>query len=95
MKYEVVVCQEGTLRLTGLLAVVIRLFEVESLGMEVSDSQGNIEQVDWDKGAIAVLAGGSNVRLSESGKLVCMFFTYKRRNTADDQANAGSKTTEP
>ena len=84
MRYEVVVCQQGTTRIRGFLAVVIRLFEVESLEMSVSDSQGNMEEVDWDKGAIAVLAGGSNVRLSKNGKLVSLILTYKRRNAGDD-----------
>jgi len=99
VQYELVVCQHGTLRLTGLLAVVIRLFEVDSLEMKVSDSRGNSEQVDWGKGAIAVLAGGSDVRLSKTGKLVCLFFTYKRRDEARDGAHnpddAGSKITKP
>jgi hypothetical protein len=39
-------CRQGILRLTDLLAVVIRLFEIESLEMRVSDSHGNIEKVD-------------------------------------------------
>ena len=103
MQYEVVVCWRGTLQIDGLLAVVIRLFEIDSLEMRVVDSRGNNEQVDWGKGAIAVLAGGSNVCLSKTGKLICLFFTYKRINKANDEANdaaydpdnAGSKITNP
>jgi hypothetical protein len=85
MQYEVVVWQQGTSHLKGLFAaVVIRLFEVETLEMRVSDPQGNVEEVDWDKGAIIVLAGGSSVRLSKNGKLVSIILTYKRRNAGDD-----------
>ena len=84
------------MRLTGYLAVVIRLFEVESLEIRVSDSHGNTEEVDWDEGAIAVLAGGSNVRLSKNGNLVCIFFTYKRRIAGNDpHDNAGPNITAP
>jgi hypothetical protein len=76
MKYELVVCQQGPSSLTGILtAVVIRLFEVKNLEMIVSDSQGNTEKVNWEKGDIAVLAGGCNVDLSGNGKLVCVFLT--------------------
>ena len=46
MQYEVVVCQRGTLQIDGLLAVVIHLFEIDSLEMRVVDSRGNNEQVD-------------------------------------------------
>jgi hypothetical protein len=85
VQYEVVVWQQGTSHLKGLFtAVVIRLFEVESLEMRVSDSQGNTEEVDWDKGAITVLAGGNIVRLSKNGKLVNLILTYKRRNAGDN-----------
>lgn len=52
--------------------------------MRVLDSQRNTEEVDWDKGAIAVLVGGSNVHLSKNGKLMCIILTYKRRNAGDD-----------
>jgi hypothetical protein len=83
-QYKVIVCRQGTLRLTGFLAVVIRLFQVESLKMRVSDSHGNTEKMDWDEGAIAVLAGESNVRLSKNGNLVCIFFTYKKRIVGND-----------
>src|SRR5437762_164840 len=63
VKYELVVCPQGPLSLTGILtAVVIRLFEVENLEMIVSDSQGNTEKVNWEKGDIAILAGGCNCR---------------------------------
>jgi hypothetical protein len=97
MQYEVVVWRQGASNLKGLFtAVVIRLFEVESLEMRVSDSQGNMEEVDWDKGAIAVLAGGSNVRLSKNGKLVSLILTYKRRNAGDDPHDSiGPKVPEP
>ena len=96
MQYEVVLWQQGTSHLKGLLAaVVIRLFKVESLEMRVSDSQGNTEEVDWDKGAIAVLAGGSIVRLSKNGKLVSLILTYKRRNAGGDpHEKMGSKIME-
>jgi hypothetical protein len=88
VKYELVVCQQGPLSLTGILAaVVIRLFEVENLEMIVSDSQGNKEEVNWEKGDIAVLAGGCNVHLSGNGRLVCIFLTYNRRNIGNDSIN--------
>ena len=80
-----VVWQQGISHLKGFFAaVVIRLFEVETLEMRVSDLQGNVEEVDWDKGVIAVLAGGSNVRLSKNGKFVSIILIYKRRNAGDD-----------
>jgi len=79
-----VVCQQGTVRIRGFLAVIIHLFEIESLEMSVSDSQGHTEEVNWDEGAIAVLAGGTNVRLSKNGKLVCVIFTFERRNSGTD-----------
>ena len=85
VKYELVVCQQGPLSLTGILAaVVIRLFEVKNLEMIVSDSQGKTEKVNWEKGDIAVLAGGCNVDLSGNGRLVCVFLTYNRRNIGND-----------
>jgi hypothetical protein len=91
VKYELVVCQQGPLSLTGILAaVVIRLFEVENLEMIVSDSQGNTEKVNWEEGDIAVLAGGCNVDLSGNGKLVCVILTYNRRDTGSD-SNTESK----
>jgi hypothetical protein len=73
-------CHQGHRRVRGLLAVIIRLFEVESLEVTVSDSQGNTEEVNWDEGAIAVLAGVRHVRLSKQGKLVCIIISYERRN---------------
>jgi hypothetical protein len=92
----VVVCRQGTLRLTGFLAVVIRLFQVESLEMRVSDSHGNTEEVDWDEGTIAILAGRNNVRLSKNSNLVCIFFTYKKRIAGNNpHDNAGPNITEP
>jgi hypothetical protein len=93
VKYELVVCQQGSLSLTGILAaVVIRLFEVGNLEMIVSDSQGNTEEVNWEEGDIAVLAGGCNVDLSGNGKLVCVFLPYKRKNIgSDSNTNAGPK----
>jgi hypothetical protein len=51
----------------------------------VNVTTGNSEQVDWGKGAIAVLAGGINVRLSKTGKLVCLF--WKRRERASPVVN--------
>ena len=56
-------------------AVVIGLFEVGSLQIRVSDSMGNTMKVDWEKGAIAILARGCNVHLSGTGKLFCLFLT--------------------
>ena len=50
-----------------LAAVVIRLFEVKNLEMIVSDSQGNTEKVNWEKGDIAVLAGGCYIRAESIG----------------------------
>ena len=38
--------------------------------MIVSDSQGNTEKVNWEKGDIAVLAGGCNVDLSRPAHLL-------------------------
>jgi hypothetical protein len=93
VQYEVVLCQQGRLSLAGVLsAVVIRLFEVESLDIRVSDAQENTERVNWEEGAIAVLAGGCNVDLSGNGKLVCVFLPYKRKNIgSDSNTNAGPK----
>jgi hypothetical protein len=61
VQYEVAACHQGALNLTSVLAaVVIRLFEVRSLGIRVLGSQGNAEIVDREGGAVAVLAGGCN-----------------------------------
>ena len=80
MRYDVVVCQQGTSRIRGFIVVLLRLFEVESLEMSVSNSQGHTEIVNWAEGDIAVLAGGTHVRLSKSGKIVCVIFTFERRS---------------
>jgi hypothetical protein len=39
-------CRQGILRLIGLLAVIIRLFKIESLEIRVLDSHGNIEKMN-------------------------------------------------
>jgi hypothetical protein len=84
------------LKLGGIFAaVMIRLFEVGSLEVNISDSHGNIERVSWEKGAIAILTGGCNVDLSRDYKLVCLFLAYKRRNTSNDpNDNARPETTD-
>jgi hypothetical protein len=73
MQYKMIIWQQRNSHLRNLFAIIIiRLFEVKNLEMRVSDSPENTEEVDWDKGAIAVLAGESNVRLSKNGKLVSL-----------------------
>ena len=63
--------------------------------MRVLDLRGNIEEVDWDKDVITIFIEESNIRVSKNGKLVCLFFIYKRRNTGNDSHdNTGPKTTE-
>src|SRR4051794_9424550 len=57
---------------------------LDALPVRVSDSMGNTMKVDWEKGAIVILAGGCNVHLSGTDKLVCPFLTYKRRNESSN-----------
>jgi hypothetical protein len=84
MLYEVIVCQQGILRLTDLLAVVIRLFKIKNLEMRILDSQENIEEIDWNKNAITILTKRNNIYLSKNEKLICLFFIYKNRNTGNN-----------
>jgi hypothetical protein len=48
-------CRQRNLRLTDLLAIIIRLFKVENLEIRILDSHGNIKKVNWDEDTITVL----------------------------------------
>jgi hypothetical protein len=63
---------------------VIRLFEVKSLEMKISDSHGNTEKINWDENTITILTGRSNVRLSKNSNFIYIFFIYKRRIAGND-----------
>ena len=88
-------CRQETLRLTGFLAIVIRLFQIKSLKIRISNSHENTEEMNQDKGTITILIRKSNVRLSKNNNLICIFFTYKKRIAGNDPYdNTGPNITE-